>query len=356
MGFGRVEHGLHLCAKRILVQDDCRELLPEYLRFVYGLVDSDDLPLNVARETLQDNTIFRKIRRVLVKRMLDHLRSLAGEKPDDYRRFYEQFGVTLREGIATDFENRERIAALLRFPSSRGETALVSLDEYVGRMVEGQKQIYFLGGPDRAAIESNPNLEAFRRRNLEVLFLPDPIDEFVLSSLGTYQEKPLVSIDSADVELPAASGAAAESAGRADERQPEATPSGFGRVLTLFREALREQVEDVRESQRLADSPCCLVNPKGAASTQMQKLLHAAHEDFPLARRIFEVNPRHPLIRRLSELSANADHEPFIAECGRQLYANALLLEGLPLDSGEVTGRIEQFMRELAQKRSPIVT
>jgi molecular chaperone HtpG len=357
MGFGRVEHGLHLCAKRILVQDDCRELLPEYLRFIYGLVDSDDLPLNVARESLQDNTIFRKIRRVLVKRVLDHLAGLAADKPDDYRTFYDQFGIALREGIATDFEHREKIAALLRFPSSRGETAagLVSLDEYIGRMASGQPQIYFLGGPDRAAIESSPNLEAFRRQKLEVLYLPDPIDEFVLSSLGTYRDKPLVSIDSADVELPA--GAPEESATSPDRpvERTESTPSGFGRVLTLFREALRDQVEDVRESKRLTDSPCCLVNPKGAASTQMQKLLHAAHQEIPLARRIFEVNPRHRLLRRLSELSANADHEPFIAECARQLYANALILEGLPLDTAEVASRVERFMQELAQQRSPIV-
>ncbi|HUG90261.1 MAG TPA: molecular chaperone HtpG, partial [Planctomycetaceae bacterium] len=268
-----------------------------------------------------------------------------------------EFGVALREGIATDFENREKIAARLRFASSHaaGPDALVSLDDYLGRMREGQKQIYFLGGPDRTAIEGSPNLEVFRRRNLEVLFLPDPIDEFVLSTLHAYKDKPLVSIDSADVELPEATEKDAEAA-EPESGKSEPTPSGFGRVLTLFREALREQVEDVRESQRLTDSPCCLVNPKGAASTQMQKLLHATHQDFPLAKRIFEVNPRHPLVRRLAELSANADHEPFIAECGRQLFANALILEGLPLDTGEATGRVERFMQELAQKRSPIVT
>jgi molecular chaperone HtpG len=359
LGFGRIEHGLHLCAKRILVQDDSRELLPEYLRFVYGLVDSDDLPLNVARESLQDSTVFRKIRRVLVKRVLDHLADQARDNASAYRTFYEQFGGTLREGIATDFENREKIAGLLRFQSSRAGAAdgLVSLDDYVGRMPEGQQQIYFLGGPDRNSIERSPNLEVFRRQNLEVLFLPDPVDEFVLSSLGTYQEKPLVSIDSADVALPgAAADAPADSAAGQDQPAEQGTPSGFGRVLTLFREALRETVEDVRESQRLADSPCCLVNPKGAASTQMQKLLHAAHQEFPLARRIFEVNPRHPLVRRLAELSANADHEEFIRECGRQLYADALIREGLPLEADEVIGRVERFMQELAQRRSPIVT
>ena len=201
MGFGRSEHGLHLCAKRILVQDNNRDLLPEYLRFLFGLVDSADLPLNVSRESLQDNTIFRKIRKVLVKRVLEHLAKLAEDDAERYGQFFKQFGPILREGVATDFENREAVARLLRFQSSKGDE-LTSLDAYIERAGEKQKQIYYLGGPDLASIKKSPNLELFQKRGVEVLFLTDPTDEFVLSNLGQYAEHPLVSIDAADVELP----------------------------------------------------------------------------------------------------------------------------------------------------------
>ncbi|HMB08687.1 MAG TPA: molecular chaperone HtpG, partial [Isosphaeraceae bacterium] len=181
LGFGRVEHGLSLCAKRILVQGDCRDLVPEYLRFLYGLVDSEDLPLNISRETLQDNTVIRRIRNTLVKGVFDRLQQLADERPDDYLTFYKQFGPNLKEGVATDPANRERLAGLLRFTSSHDEAAgaLTSLDAYVKRAQPEQERIYYLGGPDLASLRKSPNLEVFRRRGLEVLFLTDPIDEFV---------------------------------------------------------------------------------------------------------------------------------------------------------------------------------
>ena len=237
LGFARLEHGLSLCARRVLVQSDCRELVPEYLRFLRGLVDSEDLPLNVSRETLQDNNVIRKIRTSLVKAVLDRLDNLAQEQPDVFRTFYDQFGRMLKEGLVVDPANRERIAKLLRFPSTRADdpTALVSFDEYIARMPEGQTRIYYLGGPDLASIRKSPNLEIFRRRGLEVMFLTDPIDEFAINSLGSYQGKELTSIDSADLDLPETSPTA-EPEPNATESQ--AKESGFGRVLDLFRNAL----------------------------------------------------------------------------------------------------------------------
>jgi molecular chaperone HtpG len=358
LGFGRGEHGLHLCAKRILVQDNNRDLLPEYLRFLYGLVDSTDLPLNVSREALQDNTIFRKIRKVLVKKVLDHLESLSSENAETYRTFIEDFGSILREGVG-DFENRERIGGLLRFRSSHttgdGRT---SLDEYLSRAGEEQKTIYFLGGPDVSAIENSPNLEIFRKRGVEVLYLTDPLDEFALSHLGFYKEHPLLSIDTADVEPPAAKDAESkpdEEETKKPESEQEPSP-GFEKLLTLFRDALGDSVAEVKRSKRLTDSPVCLVNPAGTMSAQMQKIMQMAGRDLSESKRIFEVNPHSPLIRRLSDLTANADHDNFIRECARQLHANTLLLEGMAPDTEGMVGRIHQFMTELAQKRSPIVT
>ena len=359
LGFGKIEHGLNLCAKRILVQNDNRELLPEYLRFLYGLVDSADLPLNVSREALQDNSVFRKIRKVLVKRVLGQLESIADESADDYATFYKQFGSILREGITTDFENRDKIAKLLRFGSSHFDDAdaLTSLDDYIERAPKEQKQIYYIGGLDVSSIKRNPNLEIFNKKNLEVLFLTDPVDEFVVSHLHEFDGKPLKSIDAADLEFPdSVDSEKQDDDSTEEEKSDEKRPAGFEKVLTLFREGLGDRVEEVRESKRLTNSPCCLVNPEGAASAQMQKVLSMSNKDFPMSKRIFEINPKAPLIERLSSLSANSDHDGFVQNCGCQLFMNAMLLEGVVLDPEDTVGRVQDFMQELASGRSPIAT
>jgi molecular chaperone HtpG len=353
-GFARLEHGLHLCAKRVLVQSECRELLPEYLRFLHGLVDSEDLPLNISRETLQDNSVIRKIRAALVKGVLDRLDSLAEDKPDQFQTFYEQFGRVIKEGLVVDPTNRERLAKLVRFASSRGEDskAVVSLDAYMARMPEGQTRIYYLGGPDLASIAKSPKLEIFRRRGVEVLYLTDPIDEFAVNALASYQGKTFTSIDAADLDLPQVATSAATAP---SETETPAQESGFGRVLDLFRAALGERVREVRESKRLTDSPCCLVNAEGGLSTQMQRLLKLANKEFTESPRILEVNPRAPLIRRLCMLSANHDHDAFIKQCASQLWANAMILDGAVPDPEDLVTRVQSFMAEAAEKRSPLI-
>lgn len=354
MGFGHDEHGLHLCAKRILVQNDNRDLLPEYLRFIHGLVDSSDLPLNVSREALQDNTIFRKMRKVLVKRVLDHLSKMSKDDVAAYEKFYTQFGTILREGISSDFENKDKIASLLRFQSSHspdGES-LVSLDEYVERSPDEQKQIYFLGGSDRAAIERSPNLEVFRKRNLEVLYLVDPADEFVLSHVGKFKDYDIVSVDSAELALPDAGGDEDKKDDDAKTEEPDA--AGLGLILKLFKDALGDQVTDVRKSERLTESACCIVNPDGGMSTQMQKVLQSNAPGFEMNKLILEVNPNVPLVKRLCELVKNEDNNEFVKECGRQFYANALVQAGIAPNGDEMADRIQKFMEELAEKKSSI--
>ncbi len=354
LGFTRLEHGLHLCAKRVLVQAECRELVPEYLRFLHGLVDSEDLPLNVSRETLQDNSVIRRIRGAVTKSVLDRLDNLAQENPETFQTFYTQFGAMLKEGLVVDPMNKERIAKLLRFASSRGQDAspTVSLDEYIARMPGGQKRIYYLGGPDFASIAKSPNLEIFRRRGVEVLFLTDPIDEFAITSLRAYQGKELTSTDSADLDLPETSETAT---GEPKPEEPQVKESGFAHVLDLFRSALEGRVREVRESKRLIDSPCCLVNAEGGLSTQMQRMLKMANKEFPETARILEVNPSAPLIRRLCNLSANSDHDAFIKQCAMQLWTNALILEGVTPDPEDLVARVQSFMAEAAEKRSPLI-
>lgn len=355
LGFGKAEHGLHLCAKRILVQSDCRQLLPEYLRFLYGLVDSADLPLNVSREALQDNTVFRKIRKVLTKRVLDHLSKFAEDEPAKYQTFVEQFSSSLREGIATDFEHREKVASLLRYRSSHDDgSGLVSLDEYVTRATEQQSQIYYLAGPDLGTIRRSPNLEAYRQRGVEVLFLTDPIDEIALSTLGHFKEKEIVSADSADAKLP--SGSDAEKADDSETTTIE-PPSGFEMLLSIFRDTLANEVADVRKSERLADSPVCLVSPEGTAgySAQLQKVLSMSNAGFEPPKRVLEVNPANALVRRLSELAANEQNNAFVRDCACQLFTNAQLLAGIAPDTQDLVSRTQSFMEELAGKRTSVI-
>ncbi|MCL4115192.1 UNVERIFIED_CONTAM: hypothetical protein GTU68_041565 [Idotea baltica] len=355
MGFGRMEQGMHVCAKRILVQNDNKEVLPEYLRFISGLVDSADLPLNVSRETLQDNTVFRKMRKVLVKKVLDHLISVAEDSPADYLDFYKEFGMTLREGISNDYDNRDRIAKLMRFQSSHasGPDDLISLDSYIERASDDQKQIFFLGGVDRNSIERNPNLEIFRKRNLEVLYLVDAADEFVLSQLGKYGDHDITSIDSADLKLPDVEGEDKDEETKKDN-EPE-NKVGFDRVLELFKESIGDGVVDVRKSERLTDSACCVVNEQGGMSTQMQKVLQMNQPGFEMSKLILEVNPNDKLITRLADLSANTQHDEFIRNCGHQFYANAMVVAGLSPDAETMAHRVESFMQELAESRSSII-
>ena len=363
MGFGQIEHGINLCAKRILVQDDCRDLLPDYLRFLYGVVDSADLPLNVSRETLQDHKLLPKLKRVLIRKVLDHLASVAEEAPESFKTFYQQFGSILRTGIGQDFENRERIAKLMRFHSSHSAiqaasqlvggtdqpiVPAISLDNYIQRAVEGQEQIYYLSGPDLDALARHPHLEAFRKRNLEVLFLDDPIDEFALTQLHRYENKDLISIDSADVKFP-------ESSTPAPDMDLKPAPKNLTRILELFRGALDGKVSDVKESSRLTESPCCLINPHGTMSSQLQKVLSHTMKYYESPKRVMEINPHSGLVNRLCELSDNSDNDDFIRDCGRQLYANSLILDGLIPDVEETTTRSLRFMEELARSKSSII-
>lgn len=352
LGMGRIEHGLHLCAKRVSVQDNCQDLLPVYLRFLFGLVDSADLPLNVSREALQDNSVFRKIRKTLTKRVLSHLEEMAKDNVEDYRKFWLQFGSIMREGIAADFENRDQIARLLRYKSSHGDDreVLVGLDDYVSRMKEGQTELYFASGPDVRSIERNPNLEAFRSRNVEVLYLTDPIDEFVINNLYEFSAKRFVSIEDSNAKVAEIAQQAAEQKPE-EEKTEDKIPDGFDRVVTLFKEALGDRVEDIRASDRLTSSVACLVSKQGSFSAALERVLNTSSQEFKPAKRVLEINPKHPLITRLVGLPDSPDNIFFIKNCGQQIHSNLMLLDGVLPDPHETADRMLAFMSELAQKR-----
>ena len=318
--------GVHLYVKNVFITDDCKALLPEYLRFVQGVVDSSDLPLNVSRELLQDDALVRRISKVLVARILKELKELREKDADAYRRFHEPFGMLLKEGICTDYENSDKLKELILFRSTRtAENEAISLHEYVERMPEGQTDIYFLTAASVSLALNSPHLEAFKAREYEVLLLTDPIDDWLVQHLTEYDGKPLNAIDRGDLEL----GSPDEQAD--GKKQREAAAETYRGLLAALEKRLADDVKEVRLSNRLTDSSCCLVADPAGMSANMERILRAMHQDVPPAKRILEVNPDHPLLPRMKALhDADPDGEK-LAAYAELLLGQALLTEGSPL-------------------------
>lgn len=341
------DYGLKLYSRKVLIRENFKELLPNYLRFVEGVVDSEDLPLNVSREMVQATPLLEKIKAVLLRRISSDLESLAEEKPETYRTFWKEFGMFIKEGIAIDHDNRSKFVNLLRFQSSQGENAddLVSLSQYVGRMKPDQKAIYYVIGDSYSVLAHSPHLEYFKKHALEVLYLTDPMDSFMLVGLTEYEGKPLKNVDDADLELPAADQPA-------DEQPAEALPGDeFETLVARFKKVLGERVVDVRESKLLTDSPGRLVNPADALNTSMQRVQRLLGKDYEVPKKILEINRSSGLIRDVStRLSANPE-DPLIDLLIEQLYESALLVEGIHPNPADMIPRIQQLMEAAARQR-----
>ncbi len=332
--------GLRLFVKRVFIMDDAAELLPPWLRFLRGVVDSDDLPLNVSRELLQDSSVARVIKKQIVKKALDLLEDLAQNRPDDYRAFWAEFGPILKEGIALEASERERIADLARFASTKAE-GLTSLGDYVTRMPIAQPAIYYAVGASAAALAQSPYLEALKQRGFEALLLSDPVDEWVVDALREYRGKPLTSAMRADLSLGDDEPAA--------EAPPERAPF-FERIKGL----LGDKVREVRASKRLTDSPVCLVLPPGALPPAMERVLRASGRPVPPAARILEVNPSHPLVEHMAALAAREPDSPKLGEWVELLYDQALLLEGGTIDDpARFARRINDLLRDALAAATP---
>jgi len=341
-GLGERKRGLRLFVKRVFIMEGVEELLPEWLRFLRGIVDSDDLPLNVSREILQDSATSRLIKKQLVKRSLELLEELAKDKPEDYAAFWKGFGPQIKAGIATDWEYRERLAGLARFESTHTEAGkTTSLAEYVERMKEGQPAIYWVFGESRKALEGSPHLESLVARGYEVLFLIDPVDEFTMDSLRTFQEKPLVSAMRADLKLDE------KDEGKAAREAREAAMKPF---LSKVKEILGDHVEDVRVSERLADSPACLVVAGGGSHAFVERLLRERGRAIPRSKRVLELNPSHPLVEMLEKLHEKDAGSERLREWVETIYDQALLTEGGTLeDPNRFARRLTALLTEAAR-------
>ena len=314
------KHRVKLYVRRVFVTEAAEGLIPPYLRFLRGVIDSEDLPLNVSREMLQSNPTVAKIRQGVTKKVLAELGRKSKDDAEAYGKFWTAFGAVLKEGIYEDREQRDALLPLLRFRSTKGE-GLVSLEEYVGRMRPGQDAIWYITGDDAAALARSPQLEGFRARDVEVLLLTDPVDEFAVPSLGEFQGKPFKSAtrggaDLSKIEAPA------------EAPKPEAG-EGMDELVAALKLALADQVKDVRASQRLTDSAVCLVADEGDTDLHLERLLKQHRRVDSSSKRILEVNPGHPLIRRLAERATAQD--PALEDCAFLLLDQARIIEGEPL-------------------------
>jgi molecular chaperone HtpG len=369
---------INLHVKRVFIQDDCNDLLPLYLRFVRGVVDCDDLPLNVARESLQNNPVIAKIRQTLTRRILNKIEELSNNEPEMYLTFWESFGIVLKEGVARDVENQEKVSQLLRFhssfsaklaadaataaaatdaatetdadadsdaddkaqskPSRTTQTeGLVSLQDYIDRAKSDQEVIYYVSGENQPQVEQSPLMETFRKRDLEVLYLTDPVDEWVVNSLQKFDSKEFVAIDAEDLELP-------EEVKLEGVDEPIEDRERTIELVSYLKKELADRVGEVKESNRLTDSPCALVVPRGGVSQQMERLMRMSDESFPMTKRTLELNPKHPAIANMGEL-LKADRESAeLKDWAHFLVDYVLLAEGKVEEPQRVMSQVQRMM------------
>ena len=335
MGFTKTECGVALYSRKVLIDAAPKDLLPEWMRFMKGVVDSADIPLNISRETMQDSALIRKLGSVISKRVIRMFEKEAEADPEKYRGFYRKFDRFFKEGIATDYPNREALAKLLRFESSLTEPGSVcGFTDYVSRMKEGQESIYYLVGQSRDQIESSPYLEAFKARGLEVVYFTDAVDEYVVDSLSTFDGKKLTSVRHAGVELE-------EQSTEGESLTAEQTSA----LCDFLKQELGDRVTSVASGKRLVENPVIALVPADGMSPQMRQMMKAMDENFKDEVKVeLEINPRHPLVRKLAEAK---DSNPDLAKLvSRQLLDNALIAAGLLEDARDTVSRMNTLMEK----------
>ncbi len=328
----RKEPGLKLYARKVLIQEFSTDLLPQYLNFLDGVVDSEDLPLNVSRESVQSNRIMALLKRLVTGKAFEMLGELGEEQPEKYVQFWETYGEYLKEGVAIEQDEPERLYPLLRFHTSKDLAGWSSLDDLLERTEEDQEEIYYFLGDDLSAVRYSPHMDGFRKADIEVLVLTDPVDSFMLMRLKEYEGHPLVNV--ADAELPEKE----EEAPAEQEALDEDTVSG---LVSRFKSVLGDKVSDVRTTERLSDSPARLVDPEGAPDQSMQRVYQMMDKEFELPKKVLEINPRHTIMTRLASLPKHDARFDLIAQ---QVYENTLLIEGLHPDPVSMVGRIQDLI------------
>lgn len=344
---GRTRRDLQLYIRRVFISDECKGLLPEYLRFVAGVVDSSDLPLNISRETLQDNPMIGKINKALTKRILTELENLLKNKRDKYTAFYKEFGPQIKEGVHSDYANAEKLRNLLLFETlNKPATELSTLKEYVAAMPADQKDIYFMTGDSREYMEASPHIESFKKAGYDVLMMHEPIDEWVAESIPEFEGKKLVSVAKAKIETDS------KAMKDLNEKAEKAAQDKGGKdLISKVKEVLGDKVKDVRFSGAMTESVSRLSGEEHDPSPYMQRIMKALNQPVTEVKRILELNPAHPLIEGLTKLVEKDASNPKIAEYAELLFDQALLAEGSPLpDPAKFAKRAAQLMAQSIEK------
>lgn len=329
-GFGRMEPGVNLYSSKVLIQENSQDILPDWLRFIKGVVDSEELPLNISRETTQDTVLIAKLRKVLTGRIIKFLKEKAEKENEKYKEFWNKFGNFIKEGIATDADRKEDLVDLLRFESSKAEAGhLISLKEYTERMKEEQEAVYYINGPSREAVENGPYLEIFKEKDIEVIFTFDTLDDYVLTHLGEYNGKKLLSADQADIDL-------AEE--KTEAEMDALTKEEIEGLTDWIKNILGEKVIEVRESKRLINSPAVILSPEGMTHT-MQRMFQSLDRETNIPiQSIFEINASHPIIKKINQLRLKNDL--FAETAVNQIFDTALISAGLQFDHKSMVERI----------------
>ncbi len=315
--------GLQLYVRRVFISDKCEELIPDYLRFVKGVVDSADLPLNVSREILQEDVQIKRIQKSLVGKVLSTLAEVKDKSFDEYVTFWKEFGQVIKEGMHFDYANKEKLQELMLFESTSTEAgSFASLKNYVERMPEDQKEIYYITGSSRETLEQSPHLEMFRAKGYEVLFLTDPVDEWVVQSLTEYNEKPLKAVDRGDISLDS------EEEKKEKEKKREEAQKEFSDLISMISDRLKDKVKEVRFSNRLTDSACCLVADEYGMNANMERIMKAMNQAVPDSKRILELNPDHAILKAMASIHQKDASAAALADYADLLYDQALLTEG----------------------------
>jgi molecular chaperone HtpG len=345
MGLSRKDSGINLFVKRVMIDPQAKEILPSYLRFVEGVIESDDLPLNISRETLQENPYMIKIKNTVVSKFLSYLKDFSQKKPDQYKQFWDQFGRILKEGY-TDYSNKDKIADLYLFNSSKckDKDELIDLKTYVERLVKDQDEIYFLSGPSRQDLDNNPTLEMFKKNNIEVLYCYDPVDEFVLPGLFEYKKKKIVSADQAELSK-------IEKLSTQKEKKKEVSSAkrqDLEKLTRRMKNILGDKVEDVILSDRLIDSPALLAGTDMHMSKQMEKIMQMVNREVKPIPKKMEINKNHPLINKMLTIYKTDPKDALLTKLVHNLYTSVLLLDGNITDTHEMVDNLQNLLKETA--------
>ncbi len=331
----RHEPGLKLYSRKVLIQEYCKDLLPEYLDFIEGVVDSEDLPLNISRETIQANRVMAQLKKLVTNKVVDTLKNTAKDNPEKYLGFWVSFGRAIKQGIATDPSEPENLYPLLRFHTNTHPDEWVSLDDYLSRMKPAQEKIYYILGDDDRSIRYSPHLDPYRLQDIEVIYLTDPLDSFLLLKLTKYHTHDLANI--------ANETAPKVTSPEQDSNKPALDEIKCAALVEAFKSTLGERVTDVRTSDRLVDSPARLVDPQGSPDQSMQRVYRLLNKDFEAPKKVLEINPNHIILQRLLNLPSD---DPRRQNVIFQIFENALLIEGLHPDPASMIGRIQEIIAE----------